>query len=158
MLQPGLHYGRMHQIAAAVKGRVGVRAALADAAAMCVYAGEAGTACMEGVLGLGCFPHDGAADHSGAQQAGRVASRECNGAAAADAAAGGGRAFAAVAGATGAFVPAASATAAPSAAAQSGEQAVHDKAVQDSEASECEAVKGRARQNGHGFQLAGGVS
>jgi hypothetical protein len=46
ILQPELHYGRMHEICGGMRGTVGLHEILADAEAIAMYAGSAGAACL----------------------------------------------------------------------------------------------------------------
>eukprot|EP00892_Ulva_mutabilis_P012409 jgi/Ulvmu1/9540/UM053_0029.1 len=49
ILQPELHYGRMHEICASLRGTVNLQEALVDAEALALYAGAAGTSCLASV-------------------------------------------------------------------------------------------------------------
>lgn len=49
ILQPGLHYGKMHVICSSLRGSLDLQAVLADAEALFAFAGDAGAACFENV-------------------------------------------------------------------------------------------------------------
>ena len=54
ILQEGLHYGKMHLICSSLRGTISVDAVLADAEALCMYAGAAAASAFDDLpLGLG---------------------------------------------------------------------------------------------------------